>query len=290
MTGLSTDRRATAPVCADPAGVDFETPNRALRARRDPPASRASLSLDAAHGVRVRLTGPVALNDEQFATLKQGALRIDRPVDRPGPARCCSERCGRCGWSGRSWRRWLAGLVLTAGFAALAIGSLNLISVAFGVLFIGLGGRFRHPVQRPLPRRAIPPRQCRFAGGAARRPRGDRARPSCWPARATALGFLAFVPTRYTGIRELGWIAGFGMLIALALNLVLLPALLTLLRPPRRARVGRVPPGRADRPFAAGAAALVSPAPVCLPGLVSRCCPLSFDFDPLNLKDPKANW
>ena len=33
-------------------------------------------------------------------------------------------------------------------------------------------------------------------------------------------------------MRELGWIAGFGMLVAVVLNLVLLPALLTLLRPP----------------------------------------------------------
>ena len=41
---------------------------------------------------------------------------------------------------------------------------------------------------------------------------------------ATAIGFLAFVPTSYTGIRELGWIAGFGMLIAVVLNFVLLPA------------------------------------------------------------------
>ena len=48
---------------------------------------------------------------------------------------------------------------------------------------------------------------------------------------ATAIGFLAFVPTSYTGMRELGWIAGFGMLVAVVLNLVLLPALLTLLRP-----------------------------------------------------------
>ena len=33
----------------------------------------------------------------------------------------------------------IAGLVCTAGFAAVAIGHLNLISIAFGVLFIGLG-------------------------------------------------------------------------------------------------------------------------------------------------------
>ena len=46
----------------------------------------------------------------------------------------------------RSWRLVVAalsmlivGLMLTAGFAALSIGHLNLISVAFAVLFVGLG-------------------------------------------------------------------------------------------------------------------------------------------------------
>ena len=36
----------------------------------------------------------------------------------------------------------LCGLVLTAGFATLAVGTLNLISVAFAVLFIGLSVDF----------------------------------------------------------------------------------------------------------------------------------------------------
>ena len=119
--------------------------------------------------------------------------------------------------------------MLTAGFAALAIGSLNLISVAFGVLFIGLAVDFsiqfsiryrdqRHQLGYACRRRCAAPRQ-------------RSARRSLLAGGATAIGFLAFVPTRYTGIRELGWIAGFGMIIALALNFVLLPALLTLLRP-----------------------------------------------------------
>ena len=34
------------------------------------------------------------------------------------------------------------GLIFTAGFAALAIGRLNLISVTFAVLFVGLGVDF----------------------------------------------------------------------------------------------------------------------------------------------------
>src|SRR6185437_10116784 len=48
-------------------------------------------------------------------------------------------------------------------------------------------------------------------------------------ALATACGFLAFAPTRFTGVAELGIIAGAGMLIALLCTLTILPALLTLL-------------------------------------------------------------
>ena len=49
-------------------------------------------------------------------------------------------------------------------------------------------------------------------------------------ALATAAGFLSFAPTAYLGVRDLGLIAGAGMIIAFLLNLTLLPALLSLLR------------------------------------------------------------
>jgi hypothetical protein len=44
----------------------------------------------------------------------------------------------------------------------------------------------------------------------------------------TAIGFFAFVPTEFTGLAQLGWIAGPGMLISLFFSLTLLPALLGL--------------------------------------------------------------
>ena len=45
---------------------------RRIGDRRDPRCGK-QLHLDAAHGVRVRLTGPVPLEDEEFATLAQRA-------------------------------------------------------------------------------------------------------------------------------------------------------------------------------------------------------------------------
>src|ERR1051325_847234 len=122
-----------------------------------------------------------------------------------------------------------AGLAVNSGFAALAIGSLNPILIALGVLFIGLGDDFGN--QFSVLYRDQRHRVGTLSGaleGAA-----QRMGPSIVLAgAATAIGFLAFVPTSYVGVRELGWIAGFGMIVAVVLNLVLLPALVTLLRPP----------------------------------------------------------
>ncbi len=51
-------------------------------------------------------------------------------------------------------------------------------------------------------------------------------------ASAIAAGFLAFAPTDYYGVSQLGVVAGLGMLVALALNLTVLPALIQLTQPP----------------------------------------------------------
>jgi len=48
---------------------------------------------------------------------------------------------------------------------------------------------------------------------------------------ATAAGFLAFVPTSFSGVAELGLIAGAGMLIAFICTVTFLPAAIGLFRP-----------------------------------------------------------
>ena len=73
--------------------------------------------------------------------------------------------------------------------SASMVGALNLISIAFAVLFVGIGRRFRHPVQRPLPGRnafSIPPSTRAVAR------RGRRGRPLALAAAATpAASFLS---------------------------------------------------------------------------------------------------
>jgi len=123
----------------------------------------------------------------------------------------------------------LVGLLWTAVFAAVSVGHLNLISVAFGVLFIGLSVDFGiHLCVRVGDRAAAAPID-EAVVAAARDVGGSLV--IC--AVTTAVGFYAFLGTDFLGVAELGLIAGNGMIIGLASNLTLLPALLVLWPPHR---------------------------------------------------------
>src|SRR5581483_8186735 len=109
------------------------------------------------------------------------------------------------------------------------VGTLNLISVYFAVLFVGLGVDFglQFSVRYRAERHEID--NVHEALMQAGRRAGA---PLTLAALATAAGFLSFLPTVYKGVSELGLIAGVGMLIAFASSITLLPALLSLLKPP----------------------------------------------------------
>ena len=92
-----------------------------------------------------------------------------------------------------------------------------------------IGRRLRHPVQRPLPLRAL---QEQRSAQALEKAADAVAVPLSLAAMATAAGFLSFLPTDYKGISELGKIAGVGMLVAFLSSITVLPALLRLLNPP----------------------------------------------------------
>ncbi len=117
----------------------------------------------------------------------------------------------------------ILGLILTASFATAAIGHLNIISIAFAVLYIGLGADFaihfllrhREVLERGLPAKDAIHESGSVAGGALT---------VC--AITNAIGFYAFIPTDYSGVAELGIISGTGMLISLLVTLTIGPALL----------------------------------------------------------------
>ena len=109
------------------------------------------------------------------------------------------------------------------------VGALNLISVAFAVLFVGLGVDFGIQF-------AVRYRSERFKHGDLYSALGSTAEkvgaPLTLAAAAVAAGFLSFFPTDYKGVSELGQIAGIGMLLAYVTSITVLPALLTILHPP----------------------------------------------------------
>jgi hopanoid biosynthesis associated RND transporter like protein HpnN len=176
---------------------------------------------------RIRLTGSVVLDDEEFASVAEGAV-----VGLIGSLLLVTL------WlylAVRSWRLMLPilatlvlGLLLTTGFAAVAIGTLNLISVAFAILFVGIAVDFAIQFSvRLRERMRVYPDMVDALRETGRRSGAQ----ILVAALATAAGFLAFTPTKFVGVAQLGIIAGGGMLIAFACTLTFLPAMLTLCRP-----------------------------------------------------------
>ena len=232
---------------------------------------------------RVRITGSVALSDEEFATIAQGALA--------GTVASVLLVTLWLFMALHSWRlivpvllTLVLGLFLTTGFAAVAVGTLNLVSVAFAILFVGIAVDFA--IQFTVRYREM---RLEVGGpGMALAATSLVAGPQILTASlGAAAGFLAFVPTDFRGVAELGLIAGVGMLIAFSCSITFLPAALTLCRPhPEEAEIG----------FRAGAVVeelLVRFRPVVLGGFaviavlgVVLLPRLQFDSDPLHTKNP----
>lgn len=123
----------------------------------------------------------------------------------------------------------VVGSLWTTGLAAITIGRLNLISVAFLVLFFGLGVDFgTHLGLRHL-EEAKQGKSFRDALIAAMVGEGPSITLS---AICAALAFLAFVPTSYTGLAEFGIISALGMLVAVVVTFTVQPALMAVM-PPR---------------------------------------------------------
>jgi hopanoid biosynthesis associated RND transporter like protein HpnN len=109
------------------------------------------------------------------------------------------------------------------------VGTLNLISVAFAVLFVGLGVDFGIQFSVRYRAERFESRELESALlGTAK----GLASPLLLAAASIAAGFYPFLPTAYVGLSELGLIAGTGMIIAFATTVTLLPALLAVLKPP----------------------------------------------------------
>ena len=248
-------------------------------------AAAAAIGLTPENGVTVRLTGPVPLADEEFATVAENmALNVGLTVLAVVAILFLALRSAKL--IGAVLITLGAGLVVTSGFGILAVGRLNLISVAFFVLFIGLGVDFG--IQFVVRYRAE-----RHSRDDVREALRAGARGVGFSLSLAALsliaGFLSFLPTEFRGVSELGLIAGFGMFVACVGSFTLLPALIVVLRPGREAAPVETAAlagidhwiARHRRLVIAGTAAVVLAG---VPALMS----LRFDSDPMNLRDPSV--
>lgn len=245
-----------------------------------------SLGLDPAHGVTIRLTGPVPLADEEFASLAQDAHLVLGAM--------IVALLGILWLAVRSARVVLAivvttliGLVLTAACGLLVVGRFNLISMAFVPLFVGLGVDFsiQFAVRALAEQLVQPTRETALVEAGS-----SIGRALALSAAAIGAGFFAFLPTNYIGVAELGAIAGIGMVVAFGLSILLLPALLVLLRfgPPRMAEVGFTMFAPADRFVNRHRRGVLVLALVAAAAAIALLPWVRFDFDPLNLKNSRA--
>jgi uncharacterized protein len=248
-------------------------------------ADARALGLTPEHGIRVRLTGPIPLQDEEYATL---ADRADLMVAVMLLAVTLTL------WLAvRSFRIIFAilatlfiGLALTMALGLWAVGVFNIISIAFVALFVGLGVDFG--IQFSVRYRAERHGAGDLGPALVRAGRGVGT-PLALAAAATAAGFFSFLPTDYVGVGELGEIAGIGMVVAFVLSITMLPALLMLLRPPgEHVEIGFASLAPADRFLAKHRrAVLIAGAAAGLVGVA--CIPfLRFDFNPLDLRSRKV--
>jgi hopanoid biosynthesis associated RND transporter like protein HpnN len=234
---------------------------------------------------RIRLTGPIAIADEEFSTLKEGAfLNSTVTIAVVLLILWLALKSGRIILA--VFLTLIAGLAMTAALGLYMVNALNLISVAFAVLFVGLGVDFG--IQFSVRYRAERHRtnnlhnSLKSAGAKV-------GAPLTLAAAATAAGFLSFLPTDYRGLSELGQIAGVGMIIAFLASVTLLPALLKLLNPPGEPiPLGYKALAPVDRFMERHRIAII----VLTGGIAIVGLPLllwlRFDFNPLNLRSPNV--
>jgi hopanoid biosynthesis associated RND transporter like protein HpnN len=265
------------------AKLDYSALQPGERATQAVRQAAQQVSLNDSYHATMRLTGTVPIADQEFATLQEGAA-INGIITGLIVIAIM--------WLAlRSPRLVLAvvvtlasGLLVTAALGLLMVGQLNPISVAFAVLFVGLGADFA--IQFSVRYRAERHRCERLHTALVNAARSVGI-PLTLAAGAAAAGFLSFMPTSYRGIAELGLIAGVGMGVAYVASLTLLPALIQLMGAPQEpARLGFAAMAPVDRFLQRHRTIVVAGTIIVSVAGLPLLLNLQFDFNPLHLRNP----
>jgi uncharacterized protein len=265
--------------------LDFASLQPGAKATAGVRQAASDLDIGGKFGAKVELTGEVPMNDDQFSVIQDSALR-DTLTALLGVLIIL--------WFAlRSWKIIAAvifslfvGLAVTSALGLAMLGAFNLISIAFFVLFVGLGVDFAIQFSVRYRTERHEQKDLRSALRSAARKVGA---PLTLAAAATAVAFFSFIPTDYKGLSELGLIAGCGMLIAFLCSITLVPAMLALLNPPgESASVGFRALAPLDDFLQRHRIAVIAGTIVVVLAGTPLLFYLPFDFNPVNLQNPSA--
>lgn len=248
----------------------------------------AEAAADPAFEVEVGVTGTQALRSEELSAVVSG-IGLSLGLSFIGVALLLFFTFRNFLLVATSLASLVISIGITAGFASLVYEDMNLVSIAFLVLMVGLGIDFAihlglHVQEERCAGHKTRPamyRTTRFVGAAL---------VLCAP--TSALAFFAFSPTYFTGMAQLGIVSGFGVLVAFLVSITIMPAVFAIKRrPPMRAssriiehseRAMRLPRVGWLRSAAAIITLLLGV------GALYLMPQVRFDADPMNLRDPNS--
>ena len=245
----------------------------------------SQLGLQAKFGAQTSLTGPVIISDNQFAGVHEGAT-VNGVVTGVIVLVILGIALRSIGLVAAVVVTLAAGLAMTAAAGIFMVGALNPISLAFAVLFVGLGADFaiQYTVRYRAERHDFGKLDEALIGSA-----GWVGIPLSLAAGAAAAGFLSFTPTSYRGFAQLGIIAGFGMVVAYVLSLTLLPALIRVFNAPPEPKPLTLPAlAPADAFLKRHRLWVVSITVLIVLAGLPALTRLQFNFDPLALENQSS--
>lgn len=270
---------ATRVVAAQPF-LDFSEIVPAASALAAVRAAIADLSPEIRASTEIGVTGDPALQAEELQSVMSN-LGLSLSISLLAVAVIMVLACRSPGRALLAFGALLATLALTTGAAAVIASPLNLVSVAFIVLMVGLGIDYAIHILLYLSEDTetdTPQDRLRETGRAL-------GAPLALSAGTTALAFLAFTTTDFTAIAQLGLIGGVGVLIAFATAATMIPAVVSLapgLLKSRRPRSVDATAGSNRRPILLAFAIVVC-------GFAAHyAVEAEFDADPMHLRDPNS--